>query len=58
MKLFGMKGLIDNYHKITFTIDYLVKEISKIPELKIIGNPKGCVLSFTSINKKLLYHID
>ena len=58
MKLFGLKGIIENYRQITSTTDYLVKELSLMPEIKLVGDPKGCVLAFTTKNKKLLYHID
>lgn len=42
----GMEGLIKCYHQITETIDHLREEINAIPELYVIGEPKGCSIGF------------
>ena len=42
----GLKGFIENYKLITATCDYLREEISKIEQLKVIGNPIGCGIAF------------
>jgi sphinganine-1-phosphate aldolase len=46
LRRLGMDGIIDNYHKIVKAIDKFKSELATIPELQIIGDPKGCSISF------------
>lgn len=47
LKKLGMEGIIKCYKQITECIDHLKIEINGIPELYVIGNPKGCSIAFT-----------
>ena len=44
----GKEGLIRNYEKIVKTLDQVVPMIEQFPELKIVGKPKICVVTFTT----------
>ena len=46
LKKLGMDGIIQNYQKIVKVIDKFTNDIKTIPELTIIGNPKGCSIAF------------
>ena len=44
----GKEGLLASYDIISECRDSLVKDLRSIPEIKIIGDPNSCVVSFTT----------
>lgn len=48
MARLGKEGLVHNYEKIVKTLDSVVAIIEEFPELKVVGNPKICVVTFTT----------
>jgi len=52
MKL-GEDGYLDLTKKVLETRDYFVKELSKIPDLKLLAYPDSTLVSFCSQNQKL-----
>lgn len=51
LKRMGMSGIIENYKMITKSIDELSAGIRRIPELRLIGDPKGCSVAFSFSEK-------
>lgn len=51
LKRLGMAGIIENYKMITNSIDELSAKIRNLPELELIGSPRGCSVAFTFSKK-------
>jgi sphinganine-1-phosphate aldolase len=48
MARLGKEGLVRNYDMIIKTLDSVVAMVEEFPELRVIGDPKICVVSFTA----------
>jgi len=42
----GLNGIVKLYEEIVGTCDYLYRELASIEDIKVIGKPRGCAISF------------
>lgn len=54
----GKQGLISNYEDLIVTLDKVVEELKAFPEIKVIGKPKSCVVTFTVTKESKLSIFD
>lgn len=53
LKKMGEEGYLEQTQKILDTRDYLLKEVSKMPELKVLVHPDSSLLAFGSVDSKV-----
>ena len=54
----GKEGLIANYDDLVATMDQVVEDLKSCPEIKVIGTPKSCVVTFTVTQQSKLTIFD
>ncbi len=53
LKKMGEEGYLEQTKKILETRDYLLKEVAKMPELKVLVHPDSSLLAFGSVDSKV-----
>src|SRR5690606_22708860 len=53
LKKLGEEGYLELTRKVLETRDYFIKELSQIPELKLLAYPDSTLVSFTSVDPKI-----